>query len=137
MNTSKVPVQIQRSSKQRDDIPLKILIVNYHLVVDKKPLLENMMESTKADIVLSTESWLKSDHISTAIFPKGYKVYCKDRPNKKGGGVFILVTRAQYRWWMRIGMDTSSLSTLLVLLVGRNLILLCMRNVSLTLVILL
>ena len=50
------------------------------------------MESTQADIVLGTESWFKSDHLSTAIFPKGYKVYRKGRVNKTCGGVFILVS---------------------------------------------
>ena len=85
------PVVVQRSSKQRDDIPLKVLIINCLSIVDKKPLLENMIESTQADIVLGTESWLKSDHLSTAIFPNGFKVYRKDR-TIKAGGAFVLVS---------------------------------------------
>ena len=48
--------------------------------------------STQADIVLGTESWLKNNHLSTEIFPKGFKVYRKDRTNKAGKGVFILVS---------------------------------------------
>ena len=51
-----------------------------------------MLESAQADIVLGTESWLKNDYLSTEIFPKGFKVYRKDRPIKVGGGVFILVS---------------------------------------------
>ena len=44
------PVAVQRSLRQRDDIPLKVLIVNCHSIVDKKPMLENMIEATHADI---------------------------------------------------------------------------------------
>ena len=91
-NRSGEPVIIQRSSKQRDDIPLKVLIINCHSILDKKPELENLIETTQADIILGTESWLRDDHLSTSIFPKGFKVYRKDRRNRTGGGVFILVT---------------------------------------------
>ena len=73
---------IQRSSTQRDDIPLKVLIVNCRLIIEIIPYWKTLMESTHADIVLGTESWLKPDHLSTAIFPKRYKVYRKDRLNK-------------------------------------------------------
>ena len=45
-NRSREPVLIQRSLKQRDDIPLKVLIVNCHSIVDKKPELVNLIETT-------------------------------------------------------------------------------------------
>ena len=51
-----------------------------------------MLESTQADIVLGTESWLISQHLSTALFPKGFKVYRKDRVSRAGGSVFIMVS---------------------------------------------
>ena len=34
---------------------------------------------------------LSDQHLSTEIVPNNYKVYRRDRNNKKGGGVFILV----------------------------------------------
>ena len=68
LNRSGEQIPIQRSSKQRDDIPLKVLIINCHSILDKKPELENLIETTQADIILGTESWLKDDHLSTAIF---------------------------------------------------------------------
>ena len=80
------------SSRQRDDIPLKILVVNCRSVVDKKPQMENLIDSTQADIILGTESWLNDKHVSTAVFPKGFKVFRKDRCGQTGGGVFILVS---------------------------------------------
>ena len=55
-------------------------------------MLENMIETTHADIVLGTESWLKSHHLSTEIFPTGVKVFRKDMERQTGGGVFILVS---------------------------------------------
>ena len=69
-----------------------MLIINCHYILDKKPELENLIETTQADIILGTESWLRDDHLSTSIFPKGFKVYHKDQRNWTGGGVFILVT---------------------------------------------
>ncbi|CAG2186733.1 unnamed protein product [Mytilus edulis] len=51
-----------------------------------------MLESTGADIIIGTESWLKAHHLSTAIFPKDYKVFRKDRLTRPGGGVFILTS---------------------------------------------
>ena len=83
---------MQPSSRQRDDIPLKILVVNCRSVVDKKPQMENLIDSTQADIILGTESWLNDQHLSTAVFPKGFKVFRKDRCGQTGGGVFILVS---------------------------------------------
>ena len=92
LNDSKEPTIVQRSQRQRNDIPIRVLIVNCHSIVEKRPQLENILESTQADIVLGTESWLNSQHLSTAIFPKGFKVYRKDRVNTAGGGVFIMVS---------------------------------------------
>ena len=54
--------------------------------------LENILGSRQADIVLGKESWLNSQHLSTAMFPKGFKVYRKDRVHRAGGGVFIMVS---------------------------------------------
>ena len=92
LNDSKEPTIVQRSQRQRNDIPKRVLIVNCHSIVEKRPQLENILESTQADIVLGTESWLNSQHLSTTIFPKGFKVYRKDRVNRAGGGVFIMVS---------------------------------------------
>ena len=88
LNDSKEPTIVQRRQGKRNDILIRVLIVNCHSIVEKRPQLENMLESTQADIVLGTESWLNSQHLSTAIF----KVYRKDRVNRAGGGVFIMVS---------------------------------------------
>ena len=81
----------QRSSKQRDDVPLKVLHLNCHSILNKNPLLFNIIDSTQADIVIGTESWLSKDIVSPSVFPDGYNIYRNDRPST-GGGVFILVS---------------------------------------------
>ncbi|XP_020606237.1 uncharacterized protein LOC110044991, partial [Orbicella faveolata] len=46
----------------------------------------------KPDIIFGTESWLSSNIESNEIFPKGYKIFRKDRPDDcHGGGVFQAV----------------------------------------------
>ena len=91
MNDTSVQQPIHISRNQRDDIPLKILNVNCQSVVGKKASLLNMCETTGADIVIGTESWLSDQHLSTEIFPDEYKVFRRDRKKRKGCGVFILV----------------------------------------------
>ena len=91
MNDTSVQQPIHISRNQRDDIPLKILNVNCQSVVGKKASLLNMCETTGADIVIGTESWLSDQHLSTEIFPDDYKVFRRDRKKRKGGGVFIFV----------------------------------------------
>ena len=64
------PIAVQRSLRQRDDTPL----INCQSIVDKKPMLENMIETAHADMVLVTESWIKCHHLSTELFPTGLNV---------------------------------------------------------------
>ena len=71
--------------------PLRILNVNCQSIVNKKEEFNLLVESTKADIVFGTESWLRSDIKDHEVFPDGYTVYRKDRHTGRGGGVFIAV----------------------------------------------
>ena len=45
----------------------------------------NVLESVKPDIVFGTATWLYSHIKDPDIFPKGYKVYRKDRAASDGG----------------------------------------------------
>ncbi|VDI47873.1 Hypothetical predicted protein [Mytilus galloprovincialis] len=100
---------IHKSINQTDDLPLKVIVINCQSVVDKRPLLENMLESTGADIIIGTESWLKAHHQSTVIFQKDYKVFRKYRRTRPGRGVSILtsnhlectVQRDKKKWYKR------------------------------------
>lgn len=81
---------------------LRILTVNCRSIRDKKAEFHAILNYTKPDIVLGTESWLKGikpgknatkDAIkSSEIFPDNYTVYRNDR-GTLGGGVFIMVKK--------------------------------------------
>ncbi len=71
--------------------PLRILNLNCQSLMNKKEEFHLLLESTKADIVFGTESWLRSDIKDHEVFPDGYSVYRKDRQTGRGGGVFIAV----------------------------------------------
>ncbi|WAR25406.1 hypothetical protein MAR_011110 [Mya arenaria] len=49
-------------------IKIKVLVVNCRSIVDKKNEYENRIHSTKPDIDIGTESWLKQTHNYYAIF---------------------------------------------------------------------
>ena len=73
---------------------LVIVNVNWQSVTAKKLPLHHMIESVKPDVIVGTESWLKSDIASSEVFPlEDYQVIRKDRTNRKGGGVFIMARR--------------------------------------------
>ena len=82
---------IHISKDQRKDMLFKVININCQFVADKIASLLTLCESTGADIVIGTESWLTDQHLSTEISPDNYKVYRPDRKKKKGDGVFILV----------------------------------------------
>ena len=72
--------------------PLRFITVNCCSVVGKTAELHYLAQSIKPDVILGTESWLSSYHHNAEIFPKGYSIFRKDRPdNIQGGGVFIAV----------------------------------------------
>ena len=52
-----------------------------------------MIESTQADIVIGTESWLDDSIKSSEIFPSNFRSYRRDcSTGARGGGVFLLVS---------------------------------------------
>ena len=70
--------------------PLRLLNINFQSSSGKKPEILNLLESTKPDIVVATETWLDSTITDSEIFPSSYKVFRKDR-HRHGGGVLIAV----------------------------------------------
>ncbi|VDI32891.1 Hypothetical predicted protein [Mytilus galloprovincialis] len=91
---------IQKTSKQpynqtrnkRSDLPLRIIVVNCQSIRNKKADIDNLIETTKPDIMIGNESWLHKDISSTEVFPQGYIAYRKDRKTDAHGGVFILIS---------------------------------------------
>ena len=69
-------------------VPLRVINISFQSIKFKQCRLSSVLESVKPDIVFGTEIWLDSNIKDSTIFPRGYKVYGKDRA-ASGGGVLI------------------------------------------------
>ena len=90
-----------RASKQDKHIrrPLRFLNINCYHLTAKVAELDNLIQTTRPDIVFGTESWLTPSISNTEVFPNGFTVYRRDRPQgewdkESGGGIFILVANS-------------------------------------------
>ena len=88
----KTKAQSNYTKGNRSDVPLRVIAVNCQSIKNKKADLENLVESTKPDIVIGNESWLHKDIQSSEVFPSGFTCYRNDRRSDPHGGVFILVS---------------------------------------------
>lgn len=69
---------------------LKIVHLNVRSLLPKMDMVRIWIESTDADIVIISETWLTKSITNEDINVHGYNVFRSDRP-KKGGGVAIYV----------------------------------------------
>ncbi|KAH8272255.1 hypothetical protein KR018_001498, partial [Drosophila ironensis] len=44
-----------------------------------------------SQVIVFTETWLKSDILNSEIFPNKYSIFRRDRPHRRGGGVLIAI----------------------------------------------
>ena len=70
--------------------PLKLLVVNFQSIKSKQGPVKNLIESTNADIILGTETWIDPSVTNSQIFPSNYNIYRRDR-NMNCGGVLIAI----------------------------------------------
>ncbi|XP_076452206.1 uncharacterized protein LOC143287853 [Babylonia areolata] len=87
----------QASKQDKHSRPLRFLNVNCYSIVGKVAEFSNLVQATRPDIIVGTESWLTQSHKNAEIFPRGFAIYRRDRPpgewdKESGGGVFILVS---------------------------------------------
>ena len=76
-------------TNKRNDAPLRVLVIDCQSIKNKKYDLENLIESTKPDIVIGNESCLHKDIQSSEVFPSGYISYRNDRKTDAHGGFFL------------------------------------------------
>ena len=87
---SSTPSGRGQQNKQRSR-PLRLLNVNFQSVVDKKAETLELLDRLKPDIVFGTETWLHDGVKDSEILSHHYKLYRKDRKQKRGGGVLIAI----------------------------------------------
>ena len=72
----------RKSPKRRH---LKVLVVNFQSVKNKKASIDAMILNEKPDIIIGSETWLNPEINSSEIFPDNYSVIRKDRSDGYGG----------------------------------------------------
>jgi hypothetical protein len=89
-------------------------VVNFQSAKNKKAEICNLIDSTDADVIIGTETWMRPEVNSAEIFPENYKIYRKDR--KDGyGGVLIAVKDDIVSEEITVGGDTEVVFTKLTL----------------------
>ena len=87
------PTPRQRRKPNKAKRPLRLVNVNFHSIRNKQADVLNLIHSIQADVLVGTETWLTTDHLSSEYFPTDqYGVFRKDRPDGYGG-VLIVVSR--------------------------------------------
>jgi len=79
------------AEKAPNQTPLRILNINCQSIKKKQDRIENILECTKPDIVIATETWLDPSITDNQIFPSNYRLWRKDRQNSSGGGVLLAI----------------------------------------------
>ena len=86
------PKQKENTTRKEFFTPLRILNVNCQSIKNKHHQIQNLVDSTKPDVIIATETWLDPTISNSQIFPPNYNIYRKDRKvNTTGGGVLIAI----------------------------------------------
>ena len=64
---------------------IKVLTINFQSIKAKRESFWNLVESSKPDVILGCETWLKPTISNQEIAPPGYSIYRKDRDDGYGG----------------------------------------------------
>ena len=78
----------KKDSPNPADHSLIALSLNCQSLPAKKESFVNLINTHSPDIIFGSESWLKDTIFSSDVFPTGYAVYRRDRPDGYGG-VFV------------------------------------------------
>ena len=101
-NNLKSPTNIfkpshQSTPKQKKKVtsksktPLRVLNINFQSIKRKQHLVKNIIESTKPDIIIGTETWLDPGIKNNEVFSEGFRIFRRDRKGQQGGGVLIAI----------------------------------------------
>ena len=65
-----------------------LIVINCQSIKSKKASFENLISTYDPDFFVGTESWLSPDITNNEIFPPGYIIHRRDRPDGYGGVFF-------------------------------------------------
>ena len=87
------PKPAQQARNRNIKKSLRILNINFQSARKKSKYISTVIETTKPDIILGTETWLSDDIRSSEVFDSnlGFEVHRNDRPSNPHGGVLIAV----------------------------------------------
>ena len=85
------PKKSQAKQHTNNNTGLRKLVINFQSIRNKVNELEVLIDTTKPDIIIGTETWTNSDVSSSELFPETYMVYRRDRGTDNHGGVLIAV----------------------------------------------
>ena len=71
--------------------PLRVINVNCQSINGKKGAWINMLNTTRPDVIIATETWLDSTISSSELESDDFTIYRRDRKAGRGGGVMIAV----------------------------------------------
>ena len=74
---------------------LRVLTVNFRSSKNKVPQIENLLTSSKPDIIIGNETWLNKNVLSSEVFPSTLfeGVFRNDRDSREGSGVLITIRK--------------------------------------------
>lgn len=70
---------------------LRTLTVNFQSLFSKREEFWSMIDATKPDVIMGSETWLKPEMGYREIFPPGYKLYRKERRDGYGGVLVAVI----------------------------------------------
>ena len=72
-------------NSRRNKSTLKVITVNFQSIRSKKEVFWDLPDSSKPDVIIGCETWLKPDVANGVIIPPGYETYRHDQPDGYGG----------------------------------------------------
>lgn len=86
------PIRNKNINRQNS---LRVLNINFRSCKNKVPQIENLLTSSKPDVIIGNETWLNKNVLSSEVLPSTLfeDVFRNDRIGKEGGGVLIAIKK--------------------------------------------